>query len=581
MMMRFVLILCLPTLLLAEVPLVFRHFVHVRNAEPREWSHFPDRAEFTELNVEFDVPNPSTWKILSLRQAETKQRWLVLLNDQRIGELIRDHNDQESAFEIPAGLLRDRENRLRIYTDSKTPDDIKVGQIELLPEAETSNWLKLSAAVVGEDNGEPLPCRFTIVDAKTGMLARFESEPLEHRAVRAGVVYALDGRLDIALRPERDYRVYVGRGFEYELLEFAAKELPSPEQPIVLHRQVPTPNLVACDTHLHSFEFARHGDCTLIERLVSIAGEGIELPISTEHEQHIDYRPEAERLGADRYFTPVVGCEVTTHEGHFNSFPIDPAVKPAEHKLRPWDEVFRNIFGTGARICIINHARDVHRNFRPLDPVRWDLETGQFTDGRKLEANGIELINSGATQTDPFELVRDWMALLRSGHRIAGVGSSDSHTVNFAIPGQGRTYIAMPDGDPSNVDVDVAVEAILEGKTHVSFGLLTTLKWVGDQLEAEVLGPDWTQATSLTLFKNGDEVEEVEIAESGRKGGLKSRVRWQREALAAKSGDFFVAVARGPGITGAWWPMMPPYQPDSPDFEPYVIGISPAVYYAE
>ena len=43
-------------------------------------------------------------------------------------------------------------------------------------------------------------------------------------------------------------------------------------------------------------------------------------------------------------------------------------------------------------------------------------------------------------------------------------------------------------------------------------------------------------------------------------------------------GDFLCAVATGPGITEGWWAIMPPYQPDSPDFTPFVMGISPAAW---
>ena len=60
------------------------------------------------------------------------------------------------------------------------------------------------------------------------------------------------------------------------------------------------------------------------------------------------------------------------------------------------------------------------------------------------------------------------------------------------------------------------------------------------------------------------------------------RGEWERcftfEELGAKSGDILSAVETGPGITESWWSIMPPYQPTSPDFTPFVMGISPAVW---
>jgi hypothetical protein len=318
----------------------------------------------------------------------------------------------------------------------------------------------------------------------------------------------------------------------------------------------------------------------LLERIVTLAGEGIELPISTEHDQHIDYRAEAKRIGADRFYTPVIGCEVTTYEGHFNTFPIHSGAKPAVHKQLPWPEVFKNIYATpGVRVAILNHARDVHRGYKPFDPAQFDAEAGVFKDGRVLKANGLELINSGAQQSDPMQLVHDWMALLRSGHKIAGVGSSDSHTVNFAIVGQARTYISCDDSDTGNIDVDEAVQSFLDGNTSVSFGLLTLVEHKNDTVTAKVLGPSWTTVTRLTLFANGNAIDVLEIASSvGSRPNVKFENTWKLNKLNLKPGSFVVAVAEGPGIAEPFWPMMPPYQPDTDKYEPFVMGISRALW---
>ena len=53
-------------------------------------------------------------------------------------------------------------------------------------------------------------------------------------------------------------------------------------------------------------------DSTLDERVLTIAGEGIELPIATEHNRQIDYHAAAVKHAVRQYFTPVVGNEVTT-----------------------------------------------------------------------------------------------------------------------------------------------------------------------------------------------------------------------------------------------------------------------------
>ena len=193
----------------------------------------------------------------------------------------------------------------------------------------------------------------------------------------------------------------------------------------------------------------------------------------------------------------------------------------------------------------------------------------------------MEIINSGAQQSDPMRLVYDWMALLKSGHKISAVGCSDSHTVNFAIVGQARTYLPCPDEDPSKIDVATAVDGFLAGRTHVSFGLLTLLDTTEDYVTVKVLGPGWTQADKLTLFENGKKLEEIKIpADLGKRAGLKFERTWPLPKIhqEAQERHFLVAVAEGPGIAEPWWRMMPPYQKTSPIYKPYVMGISPAVW---
>jgi hypothetical protein len=60
--------------------------------------------------------------------------------------------------------------------------------------------------------------------------------------------------------------------------------------------------------------------------MITLAAEGIELPIATDHNVNIDHNPFARKMGVRKYFTPVVGNEVTTAVGHFNVFPVRPEV---------------------------------------------------------------------------------------------------------------------------------------------------------------------------------------------------------------------------------------------------------------
>jgi len=58
-----------------------------------------------------------------------------------------------------------------------------------------------------------------------------------------------------------------------------------------------TEGYVSSDTHVHTFTYSRHGDATIEERMLTLAGEGIELPIATDHNLQIDYEPVARAVG--------------------------------------------------------------------------------------------------------------------------------------------------------------------------------------------------------------------------------------------------------------------------------------------
>jgi hypothetical protein len=204
----------------------------------------------------------------------------------------------------------------------------------------------------------------------------------------------------------------------------------------------------------------------------------------------------------------------------------------------------------------------------------------------------MEVINSGATQTDPLQLCRDWMGLLNRGLKITPVGSSDSHDVSRHFVGQGRTYIRVDDTEPGRIDVDKAVASFQAGRVEVSYGLLTEIVVDGRfragelatnlgkevAVDVRVLGPHWVKADHVTLFANGRPIREAEIPQA--KQDLPRGVKWAGQwKLPRPAHDVhLVAIATGPGIDGLSWRTAKPYQPTSPDPQTIVFGCSGAVW---
>src|SRR5207249_2668732 len=113
-----------------------------------------------------------------------------------------------------------------------------------------------------------------------------------------------------------------------------------------IRREVPTPGLVSCDTHIHTLTYSGHGDATIDERMLTIAGEGIELAVATDHNHHTEYSEPAQRMLVQDRFTSVIGNEVTTAKGHFNAFPIKAGSQPPDYKLQDWPELMNAMRST-------------------------------------------------------------------------------------------------------------------------------------------------------------------------------------------------------------------------------------------
>jgi hypothetical protein len=568
--------------------------VHLRTSPEREWSEFPEKTEQTKLIVRFEAKRNEAEHTLRLRQQDVKQAWRVTLNEKDLGRLIADENDTIAYFRIPPGQLKDGDNNLAIEQTTRTPDDIRVGEIALdaRPLKEVLSEATVDVRVfdaTGADGAMPTPCRITIVNSQ-GALMTTAAVSNESLAVRPGVIYTAKGHARFGI-PAGEYTLYAGRGFEYGIASsrFSVKASESLEKRLDIRREVDTTGYVSCDTHVHTVTYSGHGDATLDERMVTLAGEGIELPIATDHNVQTDYEAAARRLAVRQYFTPVVGNEVTTAMGHFNIFPVPAGGQVPEFQLKDGNAILGSIAErTKARIIVLNHGRDIHSGFRPFGPERHNAVTGKNSADWLMRVRAMEVVNSGAQQTDPLRLFQDWLALLNRGIHLTPVGASDSHDVSRFIVGQGRTYIRAKDGNPGEIDIDEAVESFLQGRVVVSCGLLVQMQVNGKyepgdvvprsddtQVALRVSGPSWTTAQRVTLYANGVEIRTAEISADSR-AGVKCSETWTLPRF--KHDVHLVAIATGPGVEELYWPIAKPYQPMSRDVHKMVIGSTGAIW---
>ena len=566
---------------------------HLRKGNVQEWSEFDEHSAGNKLIIHFTNSVNNGDQTLSLEQYDVSQSWKVLLNGKRIGELTPDEKYLKTYFSIPAQTILQGDNTLTIEpadTSLNPVDDISVGKIilENIPLNELLHQATIDAEITDADNKELIPSRITITNKN--MLQPVGATSGEKLAVRTGCVFTANGKASFGL-PAGTYTIYATRGFEYgvDSLNITLKPGDHLSKKFILKKEVPTEGWVSSDTHIHSLTYSGHGDATIEERVLTIAGEGIEMPVISEHNLNVDVNTVAEKMNVRKYFTPITGDEVTTPVGHFNAFPVDANDPAINYKVNDWNTLSQNINKVKTvKAIILNHAEDIHNNFRPFNSTHHISIAGLNLSGWTFPANAMEVMNSGAQMQDIMRLYNDWFGMLNHGYRLTPVGSSDSHDVIRYLVGQGRTYIRADDNDPGNVNINEALSNFNKGKVMVSGGLLAEIKVdsiyePGDLVPASdhlavsvrVLGPSWIKATHVVLYANGEKIKEANIT-NGKAAGIKYTATWILPK--PKHDVFLVAIAEGPGTFLPYWQIAKPFQHTTPGWTPHVIGSSGAVW---
>ena len=254
-----------------------------------------------------------------------------------------------------------------------------------------------------------------------------------------------------------------------------------------------------------------------------------------------------------KWFTLVTGNEVTTPVGHFNIFPLSVDAPPYNYRVENWGQLHEAL-PLRNKIVILNHANDIHNNFRPFDQSRHISIAGVERDDWTFPANAMEVMNSGSQQSDVMKLFEQWFGMLNGGQVITPVGASDSHDVSRYIVGQGRTYLRMKNQDPSKLNVEEAVESFRDGHVMVSCGLLAKITvekkyGPGDlvpgkskvNVHVSVEGPSWLKADHVALYMNGSKIHDSAITLSNKV------IKWESDLqVQIPAHDVYLHVVRSP-----------------------------------
>jgi hypothetical protein len=379
---------------------------------------------------------------------------------------------------------------------------------------------------VQDESGRPLAAKVKLdrADRATPVFDRDGDITGANRFMWTG-----NGRLTRELEPG-PYRLLISAGIERELFEQRVALEPGQSANVEarLARVLHTPGWLAADLHLHQAPSV-DADVSLADRVISIAAEGVEFAVATDHYAVTDLGPTTRWLTERGVLAvplqTVPGIEVSTvgrRFGHFNVFPMRAEASLFAEDTTP-DELFpRARRAAPGGVLQVNHPRwEPHLGYftyYDLDP-----ETGEpRRAGYNATFDTVEVYN-GADAYDLRRVERvfdEWLRLLGRGHRYAATGSSDSHKLAFLDPGLPRTMVhygtSAGDERDALAPTQAVIAAIKRGHSIVTSGPMIDVSIDGQgpgnsvhasdgevKLDLRVRAASWVDVREVSVLEGG------------------------------------------------------------------------------
>ncbi|MBX3247277.1 MAG: CehA/McbA family metallohydrolase [Myxococcales bacterium] len=401
---------------------------------------------------------------------------------------------------------------------------------------------------------------------------------------RTHVVFPSDGRARLPLAPGT-HRIYVSRGFEYELFESDVSIVAGEtvELPIVLERVVDTTGAMCADYHIHTNRSPDSEDPARF-KLHTAAADGLEIPCRSEHEWVSAWDDLVQEEGLAGHVFGVTSLELTTFAwGHFGVLPLTPRPDEINAGAIGWferlpPEVFQEVRERPEEpLIIINHPRATAVGGY-FSAVRYDNATGSVGRPEYWDEGfgAIEVFNNSSFD-ESSNIVADWFSMLRSGRRVWGVGSSDSHNTRRGSPvGYPRTCLHLGVDDPEALraagGANAVRDATASGRFTVSGGIYVDAEARGgvgpggevtgamaaETVRVRVQAAPWVAADVLEVWIDGALAESIALEPTTEV------VRFDEEIEV--SGGWVLFHAKGEGDLAPIFPGRAPFGVTQPIF---------------
>ncbi len=416
-------------------------------------------------------------------------------------------------------------------------------------------------------SNEALPVRVQIIS--TSPLAP-PPEAWGVRTERADRVWqelAVTGRATLPVPPGA-YRVVVSRGYAYDLVDqnVVAEAGKTVAVTATLARSVPADGTLCADFHIHS-NFSADSQDPVESKVKAAIADGLDIPVSSEHEYVIDFRPVIERLGLTRWAFGMPSEELTTFTwGHFGVVPLLPKPDQVNNGAIGWvgkkpAEVFAAVKALPeSPALIVNHPSGGGFGAY-FSEAQLDRATGRGTNADlwSEDFTAVEVFNDSDLEANRTQSVEDWFSLLNAGKTYWAIGNSDSHDQRTTHAGYPRTCFPVG-SDPRALTNEIVRDAIKAGTSYVSGGLALTVRGPdgagpGGTSQAgaftvTVRSASWISASKLEVFVDGVSTQTLDlapIAPAPGELGKRYEATVQVAAASSKPRHWVVFHAKGDG----------------------------------
>lgn len=443
----------------------------------------------------------------------------------------------------------------------------------------------LSFRVTDADTNAALPVRIQVIPKvpppalpATYGVAQPPGGALEPR-------FALNGEARFVV-PPGEHRVVVSRGYEYEVLDetFTVAAGQTAGKDVQLVHSVDSTGIMCADFHIHA-NLSFDSDDVVRAKVASAVADGLEIPVSSEHEWIADFLPTIQDLGLSRWAYSFPSQELTTFgNGHMGVVPLVPRPERRNNGAIHWigkhlGDVFAEVRALPEKpVLIINHP-STGGFLGYFLTVGFDPATAAGT-GEEWTENfeAIEVFNDSTFDANRAASVRDWFALLSAGKKFFAVGNSDSHHIKTSPVGYPRTCFEFGHDDPAKLSMEGVRDALRTGNGTISGGILLGVKgpagqapWQsvpgGGAFTVRVQAPSWVGVKELEVIVDGTVTETIPLTTSDDAGPGKHFTRTVSVAPPPGGGTHWVVFhVRGEGVLAPLHPERAPFAVTNPFF---------------